>query len=72
MTINIGDVFYADLSPAIGNEAGGIRPVLIKEVYDDVVIIVPYVFDWKTHTEILHPHQIRSIDRRRLKQKMTK
>lgn len=29
MTIKRGDMFYADLSPVIGSEQGGIRPVLI-------------------------------------------
>ncbi len=32
-TINIkrGDVFYADLSPVIGSEQGGVRPVLVLQ-----------------------------------------
>ena len=29
MTIRRGDMFYADLSPVIGSEQGGVRPVLI-------------------------------------------
>ncbi|MBQ4627804.1 MAG: type II toxin-antitoxin system PemK/MazF family toxin [Clostridia bacterium] len=29
MTIKRGDIYYADLSPVIGSEQGGIRPVLI-------------------------------------------
>ncbi|MFI3170864.1 MAG: type II toxin-antitoxin system PemK/MazF family toxin [Eubacteriales bacterium] len=29
MLVRRGDVFYADLSPVIGSEQGGIRPVLI-------------------------------------------
>ena len=29
MTIKRGDMFYADLSPVVGSEQGGIRPVLI-------------------------------------------
>lgn len=29
MQIKRGDIFYADLSPVIGSEQGGIRPVLI-------------------------------------------
>lgn len=29
MTIKRGDIFYADLSPVVGSEQGGIRPVLI-------------------------------------------
>ncbi|HJB01985.1 MAG TPA: type II toxin-antitoxin system PemK/MazF family toxin [Candidatus Mediterraneibacter merdavium] len=29
MMIRRGDIFYADLSPVVGSEQGGIRPVLI-------------------------------------------
>ena len=29
MTVKRGDMYYADLSPVIGSEQGGIRPVLI-------------------------------------------
>ncbi len=29
MIVKRGDVFYADLSPVVGSEQGGIRPVLI-------------------------------------------
>ena len=29
MVIKRGDIFYADLSPVIGSEQGGVRPVLI-------------------------------------------
>ena len=29
MNIRRGDIFYADLSPVIGSEQGGLRPVLI-------------------------------------------
>ena len=31
MVIRRGDIFYADLSPVIGSEQGGIRPVLIVQ-----------------------------------------
>ncbi|NLL06354.1 MAG: type II toxin-antitoxin system PemK/MazF family toxin [Clostridiaceae bacterium] len=31
MVIKRGDIFYADLSPVIGSEQGGIRPVLIVQ-----------------------------------------
>ena len=31
MTVRRGDIFYADLSPVIGSEQGGIRPVLIVQ-----------------------------------------
>ncbi|MBR6743004.1 MAG: type II toxin-antitoxin system PemK/MazF family toxin, partial [Clostridia bacterium] len=29
MTIKRGEIYYADLSPVVGSEQGGIRPVLI-------------------------------------------
>ena len=31
MTIKRGDIFYADLSPVVGSEQGGLRPVLIVQ-----------------------------------------
>ena len=29
IVVKRGDIFYADLSPVIGSEQGGIRPVII-------------------------------------------
>ena len=29
MTVKRGDMYYADLSPVVGSEQGGVRPVLI-------------------------------------------
>ena len=31
MNIKRGDIYYADLSPVVGSEQGGIRPVLIVQ-----------------------------------------
>ena len=31
MTVKRGDIFYADLSPVIGSDQGGIRPVLVVQ-----------------------------------------
>ena len=31
MTVKRGDIYYADLSPVIGSEQGGVRPVLIVQ-----------------------------------------
>ena len=33
MDINVkrGDIYYADLSPVVGSEQGGVRPVLIVQ-----------------------------------------
>ena len=45
MTIKRGDIFYADLSPVVGSEPGGVRPVLIVQNdvgnrYSPTVIVV--------------------------------
>ncbi|MEG1686439.1 MAG: type II toxin-antitoxin system PemK/MazF family toxin [Angelakisella sp.] len=31
MTVKRGDIYYADLSPVVGSEQGGMRPVLIVQ-----------------------------------------
>lgn len=31
MTVKRGDIYYADLSPVVGSEQGGIKPVLIVQ-----------------------------------------
>ena len=31
MEVHTGEVFYADLSPVVGSEQGGVRPVLIVQ-----------------------------------------
>ncbi len=31
MTVKRGDIYYADLSPVVGSEQGGIRPVVIVQ-----------------------------------------
>ena len=31
MEVNRGDIFYADLSPVVGSEQGGTRPVLVVQ-----------------------------------------
>ena len=46
MLIKRGDIFYADLSPIIGSEQDGIRPVLVIQndignKYSPTVITVP-------------------------------
>ncbi|WMJ84345.1 type II toxin-antitoxin system PemK/MazF family toxin [Oscillospiraceae bacterium LTW-04] len=92
MTVKRGDIFYADLSPVIGSEQGGVRPVLI--VQNDVgnryspTVIAAAITSQKdksklpTHIElssqscglsrdsIVLLEQIRTIDKRRLKERM--
>ena len=31
MTVHRGEIYYADLSPVVGSEQGGLRPVLIVQ-----------------------------------------
>lgn len=92
MAIKRGDIIYADLSPVIGSEQGGIRPVLIIQNdvgnrYSPTVIaaaITSQINKAKlpTHIEISSEEyglqkdsvilleQIRTIDRKRLKEKI--
>ena len=44
--INRGDIYYADLSPVVGSEQGGIRPVLVLQNnkgnrFSTTVIVAP-------------------------------
>ena len=63
MQIRRGDIYYADLSPVVGSEQGGVRPVLV--IQNDVgnrhspTVIV------KDSVVLLE--QIRTIDKQRLK-----
>lgn len=92
MSIHRGEIYYADLSPVIGSEQGGVRPVLI--VQNDVgnkhspTVIAAAITSQKekarlpTHIEVDGGHcglakdsvvlleQIRTIDKRRLKERM--
>ena len=89
--IRRGDIFYADLSPVVGSEQGGIRPVLIVQndignKFSPTVIAAAITSQTgktklPTHIEVLASsglakdsvillEQIRTIDKRRLKEKM--
>ncbi len=92
-----GDIYYADLSPVVGSEQGGVRPVLIVQNdignrYSPTVIAAAITSQTgktklPTHIEvqsapigstgnglaknsIILLEQIRTIDKRRLKEKM--
>ncbi|MBR2404821.1 MAG: type II toxin-antitoxin system PemK/MazF family toxin [Clostridia bacterium] len=91
MTVKRGDIYYADLSPVIGSEQGGVRPVIIIQndvgnKYSPTVIIAAITSQINkaklpTHIEIsgekyglskdsvILLEQIRTIDKRRLKEK---
>lgn len=92
MVIKRGDIFYADLSPVIGSEQGGVRPILIVQNdvgnrYSPTVIaaaITSQINKAKlpTHIEIdskeygltkdsvILLEQVRTIDKRRLREKI--
>ena len=92
MSIKRGEIYYADLSPVVGSEQGGIRPVLIVQndvgnKFSPTVIaaaITSRMGKAKLPTHIDVPgldvglakdsvillEQIRTIDKRRLKEKM--
>ncbi|NLM73124.1 MAG: type II toxin-antitoxin system PemK/MazF family toxin [Clostridiaceae bacterium] len=91
MHVKRGDIFYADLSPVVGSEQGGVRPVLV--IQNDIgnrfspTIIVSAITSQldkarlPTHIEIKGEkyglskksivllEQIRTIDKRRLREK---
>ncbi|MDP4109036.1 MAG: type II toxin-antitoxin system PemK/MazF family toxin [Bacillota bacterium] len=89
-----GDIYYADLSPVVGSEQGGIRPVLIVQNnvgnrYSPTVIAAAITSQMgkarlPTHIElsarsyglskdsVILLEQIRTIDKKRLKEKMGK
>lgn len=64
MEINRGDIFYADLSPVVGSEQGGVRPVLVVQndvgnKYSPTVIIAAITSQLSkaklpTHIELNH------------------
>lgn len=63
MIVRRGDIFYADLSPVIGSEQGGVRPVLVIQndignKYSPTVIVAAITSQINkaklpTHIEIL-------------------
>ena len=92
MSVRRGDIYYADLSPVIGSEQGGLRPVLIVQNdignrYSPTVIAAAITSRMSkaklpTHIDIyagevglakdsvILLEQIRTLDKRRLKEKM--
>lgn len=92
MNVKRGDIYYADLSPVVGSEQGGVRPVLI--VQNDIgnrfspTVIAAAITSQQdksklpTHIKlsaencglsknsIVLLEQIRTIDKKRLQEKM--
>ena len=94
MNIKRGDIYYAELSPVVGSEQGGLRPVLIVQndvgnKYSPTVIAAAITSQTDktrlpTHIQ-LHAQgsglsrdsvvlleQVRTLDKRRLKERMGK
>ena len=92
MTVKRGEIYYADLSPVVGSEQGGVRPVLIVQndvgnKYSPTIIAAAITSQHEksnlpTHINlsaeccglakdsIVLLEQVRTIDKRRLKEKM--
>ena len=98
MTVKRGDIYYADLSPVVGSEQGGLRPVLIIQNdvgnrYSPTVIAAAITSRLTksrlpTHIDVARAstvdgdtlglakdsvillEQIRTLDKRRLREKM--
>ena len=88
-----GDIYFADLSPVVGSEQGGVRPVLVIQNdvgnrYSPTVIVSAITSQLSkaklpTHIELSSSdyhlpknsvvllEQIRTLDKRRLKEKIT-
>ena len=92
LIVKRGDIYYADLSPVVGSEQGGIRPVLVIQndignKYSPTVIAAAITSQinkakMPTHIElaakdyglnkdsVILLEQIRTIDKRRLREKI--
>ena len=92
MTVKRGEIYYADLSPVVGSEQGGVRPVLIVQNdignrFSPTVIAaaitsrqskaklpthipLPSGNSGLTRDSIVLLEQIRTIDKRRLRERM--
>ena len=84
-SVKRGDIFYADLSPVVGSEQGGVRPVLI--VQNDTgnrhsPTVIAAAITSQTHISVaplscglpkesvILLEQVRTLDKRRLREKM--
>lgn len=91
-SVKRGDIYYVDLSPVVGSEQGGVRPVLIIQNdtgnrYSPTVIAaaitsqlgkarlpthieLPAQNNGLTKDSVVLLEQIRTLDKRRLREKM--
>ena len=67
-----GDIFFADLSPVVGSEQGGVRPVLIiqNDAGNRTHITVEGRSCGLTRDSIVLLEQIRTLDKTRLRERM--
>ena len=65
-----GDIYYVDLSPAVGNEFGGMRMCQIVEVYaeENLVRVIPMTRDTKTNSYVFREIHERTVSTKRLKE----
>jgi mRNA-degrading endonuclease toxin of MazEF toxin-antitoxin module len=65
-----GDICYADLSPAVGNEVCGVRMCQIVEVYaeENLVRVRPMARHPKTNSYVFREIHERTISTKRLKE----
>jgi mRNA interferase MazF len=91
-SVRRGDIYYADLSPVVGSEQGGVRPVLVIQNdtgnrHSPTIIAAAITSQMNkaklpTHIELIGTdcgltrdsvvllEQIRTLDKRRLREKM--
>ena len=69
-----GDIYYADLSPVVGSEQGGMRPVLI--IQNDTGNRLPTHISLAarscglTRDSVILLEQVRTLDKSRLRERM--
>lgn len=70
--MKVGDIYFADLSPVVGNEIGGIRPCKIVKVYSyyDLVRVQPKVMNNITMDYEFSEMHEKTISIKRLKGKI--
>ena len=71
MEVHRGEVFYADLSPVVGSEQGGIRPVLIvqNEIGNRHSPTVIAADTGLAKDSVVLLEQIRTLDKHRLRER---
>ena len=65
-----GDIYYVDLSPAVGNEIGGLRMCQIVDIYaeENLVRVRPMTIHPETNSYVFRKIHERTISTKRLKE----